>query len=216
MVTRILDILQQNKSLIESYTYFLVFTAVVLFAFAKAYSTFKVYADKINMLSIFFKEKRIKELLKKYNSKLLGDRLMLFRFHDGEKGINSIHFLKVSATNEVVREGVRMIGSYYKALFIGNYPEWFEKIIEGEEILYKDVKKEVTDESAKNFIKYMGAYSIIELPLVINGAVIGYISLQFCRPIDTEKTNNNYNVFNKATKELYELKGILEILLRDV
>lgn len=126
-------------------------------------------------------EKEINQYLKEIQMKTNASRVSLVRYHNGNKGLDGLSFLKMSMTNECVRMGIQPIMHEFQNYFRSFLPYWSQQLDETG-ICYIDDVEDVKDldNSLYGYLKTRGVQSKYGIALRnMSDTVIGFICVEY-------------------------------------
>lgn len=184
----------------------------------KAFEQFNNYMHKVKYLKSFKREKDIYKAIQTTLHQCAADFVGFFQFHNTEHSIGNNGFLKVSMTQEAVREGLPPRMPQLKEIFIGQYMQIYEPLLDGKELIipHIDEHKHASMISSLVAPPPFHVKSYLAVPIQKHGLTVGYISIAYVRDISAETTgisSQDQSLFSHAFRSIYGLKGVIENIL---
>ena len=139
-------------------------------------------------------EQQINDYLKELQLKLDACRVSLVRFHNGNKGMDGLSFLKMSMTNEVVKLGVSPIMQEFQNYFRSFLAYWVRQLEKTGYCLIDDVEDlKEEDSTMYNYLKSRGVKSKAGIAIKNTAGInIGFICVEYVnkRAVNTTEVCN--------------------------
>lgn len=131
--------------------------------------------------ALSYVEKEINDSLKFLQSKVNASRVSLVRYHNGNKGMDGLSFLKMSMTNEAVKVGVQPIMQEFQNYFRSFLSYWCESLDCNGYCLIDDIE-EIKNKDA-NMYEYLNTRNVKSKygVAIHNGedTVVGFICIEY-------------------------------------
>lgn len=98
-------------------------------------------------------EKLIGERLQTIKSEVFADRVMIFQYHNGEKSVANVPFLKLTCTHETISALATSIQLDVAALTANLFGYWNQMLFSNQSISIPDFHDSATNESSENVLK---------------------------------------------------------------
>lgn len=148
---------------------------------------------------------RINVILERTLDKIPGAaRAYLFKFHNGQIGINGISFIFQSLTHEAARPGVKSKLNQFQQVPISINPEKIRKYINDECYYFKTNPIDVSD-SFNSILVAEGIKEIYTCPVYdLNSNLIGFIGVDFLYITDNTDlvVEDIYNILRLSSSQL--------------
>lgn len=106
-----------------------------------------------------------------------GSRVYIFQFHNGVTYYTGQHAQRFTCTYEIVSEGISREADNLQNLQVSIFAWWIDETLGGR-MLYKDIQT-MPDYTTKVMLEQQGVESIVCLPLISQGRVIGIVGVDY-------------------------------------
>ena len=152
-------------------------------------------------------EKEINDYLKILQSLTDASRVSLVRYHNGNRGMDGLSFLKMSMTNECVKVGIQPIMQEFQNYFRSFLSYWCESLENEDYCIINDIES-IRDKDANMYTYLKSRFVKSKYGVAVHnveGVVIGFICIEY-----RDLCKLSENVIKGYLKE-YQLK--IETLL---
>ena len=106
-------------------------------------------------------ELQINDCLKRVQQKTNASRVSLVRYHNGNKGMDGLSFLKMSMTNECVKIGIQPIMQEFQNYFRSFLPYWIHQLDQTGKCYIDDIEdiKDI-DTNSYEYLKTRGVHQL--------------------------------------------------------
>lgn len=106
-----------------------------------------------------------------------GSRAYIFQFHNGVTYYTGQHAQRFTCTYEIVSQGISREANNLQNLQVSIFAWWIDETLSGR-MVYKDVN-DMPDYTTKITLQQQGVQSIICMPLISQGRVIGILGVDY-------------------------------------
>ncbi len=147
-------------------------------------------------------EREINSYLKKIQVNTNACRVALIRYHNGNRGMDGLSFLKMSMTNEIVKVGIQPMIQEFKNQFRSSLAYWCETLENGEICSLSDVDavKDI-DTTMYSFMNSRGV--VAKYGIAIKNkekTVIGFICVEYTHKLDINEDEIKKCLLDKQIK----------------
>lgn len=185
---------------------------LISIAIYKGWQQFSYYLRKTSYIKSFKREKDIYKAVQSVLQQCAADYVGFFQFHNTEHSIGNTGFLKVSMTQEASREGLPSRMPALKDVFIGQYMDLYEPLLDGKELIIPNMEAHEVNSSVQKLLGPLKIKTYLAVPIQKKGLIVGYISISYIRDIGAESSilHPEESLLSSAFRSLYSLKGIIE------
>lgn len=134
-------------------------------------------------------ESQINDCLKRVQQSTNASRVSLVRYHNGNKGMDGLSFLKMSMTNECVKIGIQPIMQEFQNYFRSFLPYWTHQLDKEGKCYIDDIEniKDI-DANLYEYLKSRGVQSKYGIAIKNSeGYPIGFICIEYLDKNDVNK-----------------------------
>lgn len=147
-------------------------------------------------------EIQINDCLKRVQQKTNASRVSLIRYHNGNKGMDGLSFLKMSMTNECVKIGIQPIMQEFQNYFRSFLPYWIHQLDEKGKCYIDDIEdiKDI-DANSYEYFKNRGVQAKYGIAVKnAEGYSIGFICIEYLDKNDVNKEQIEKCLLDKQIK----------------
>ena len=147
-------------------------------------------------------EIEINECLKRVQQKTNASRVSLIRYHNGNKGMDGLSFLKMSMTNECVKIGIQPIMQEFQNYFRSFLPYWIHQLDEKGKCYIDDIEdiKDI-DANSYEYFRNRGVQAKYGIAVKNSEAYsIGFICIEYLDKNDVNKEQIEKCLLDKQIK----------------
>lgn len=147
-------------------------------------------------------EIQINDCLKRVQQKTNASRVSLIRYHNGNKGMDGLSFLKMSMTNECVKIGIQPIMQEFQNYFRSFLPYWIHQLDEKGKCYIDDIEdiKDI-DTNSYEYFKNRGVQAKYGIAVKnTEGYSIGFICIEYLDKNDVNKEQIEKCLLDKQIK----------------
>lgn len=147
-------------------------------------------------------EDKINEYLKIVQQETNATRVCLIRYHNGNRGMDGLSFLKMSMTNEYVKIGIKPIMSEFQNYFRSFLPHWTYELNKFGKCYIDDIEDiKETDANSYEYFTARGVEAKYGIAIKNSiGHAIGFICLEFLNKNDVDKKQVEKSLIDKQIK----------------
>lgn len=185
-------------------------------AIYKGWQQLSYHLKKTSYIKSFKREKDIYKAVQSALQRSAADFVGFFQFHNTEHSIGNTGFLKVSMTQEAVREGLPSRMSSLKDVFLGQHMGLYEPILDGKEVIIPNMEAHEANTSVSKLLNPLQIKTYLAVPIQKKGLIVGYISISYIRDIGAESSilHPEESLLSSAFRTLYSLKGVIENIIK--
>lgn len=186
-------------------------------AIYKGWQQFSYHLRKTSYIKSFKREKDIYKAVQSVLQQCAADYVGFFQFHNTEHSIGNTGFLKVSMTQEAAREGLPSRMPVLKDVFLGQYMDLYEPILDGKEVIIPNMEAHEANAAVSKLLSPLQIKTYLAVPVKKKGLVVGYISIAYIRDIGAESSvlHPEESLLSSAFRSLYSLKGVIENIIKE-
>lgn len=147
-------------------------------------------------------ELQINDCLKRVQQKTNASRVSLVRYHNGNKGMDGLSFLKMSMTNECVKIGIQPIMQEFQNYFRSFLPYWIHQLDKTGKCYIDDIEdiKDI-DTNSYEYLKTRGVQAKYGIAVKnTEGYPIGFICIEYLDKKDVDKEQVEKCLVDKQIK----------------
>lgn len=147
-------------------------------------------------------ELQINDCLKIVQQKTNASRVSLVRYHNGNKGMDGLSFLKMSMTNECVKIGIQPIMQEFQNYFRSFLPYWIHQLDKTGKCYIDDIEdiKDI-DTNSYEYLKTRGVQAKYGISVKNKeGYPIGFICIEYLDKKDVDKEQVEKCLVDKQIK----------------
>ena len=147
-------------------------------------------------------ELQINDCLKRVQQKTNASRVSLVRYHNGNKGMDGLSFLKMSMTNECVKIGIQPIMQEFQNYFRSFLPYWIHQLDKTGKCYIDDIEdiKDI-DTNSYEYLKTRGVQAKYGIAVKNSeGYSIGFICIEYLDKNDVNKEQIEKCLLDKQIK----------------
>lgn len=147
-------------------------------------------------------EIQINDCLKRVQQKTNASRVSLIRYHNGNKGMDGLSFLKMSMTNECVKIGIQPIMQEFQNYFRSFLPYWIHQLDEKGKCYIDDIEDiKNIDANSYEYFKNRGVQAKYGIAVKNSeGYSIGFICIEYLDKNDVNKEQIEKCLLDKQIK----------------
>jgi len=157
---------------------------LLIVLFSGGYKTFREYfknnsyKNSHNMKTIANFNQSIYEKMVELKAEFQADRIMLFRFHNGDCFVGDTNnlIIKMSCTHETVKIGVEKIMTSYQSILVSKHPNFLKNLVNNDFLNYEDLSDINDEDSFAYEMKHNGNESLYIHKIISNKAsILGFV-----------------------------------------
>lgn len=157
-------------------------------------------------------EKKINDTIQEILEQTKASRVCVVKYHNGQRDMTGMAFLKMSMTNEVVNRGVAPLMGDFKDLFRSYLAYWCHELeIKGKCVIQDTNEMQNVDINMYEYLKTRNIEAKYGLALTnLEGDIIGFICVEYLdkKDFDLEKIEATLEKQGKKIETLITLNGM--------
>lgn len=159
-------------------------------------------------------EKKINDTIQEILEQTKASRVCIVKYHNGQRDMTGMAFLKMSMTNEVVNRGVAPLMGDFKDLFRSYLAYWCHELeIKGKCVIQDTNEMQNVDINMYEYLKTRNIEAKYGLALTnLEGDIIGFICVEYLdkKDFDLKKIEATLEKQGKKIETLITLNGMEE------